>query len=99
MLIITITIIYETPKSIITLLLSVEWTLITVKLLFFVRDLDYEKATFSGGKYPFKYANMDEINILQAQLRAAADRLFYKSTSGVKWRDIMHYKQCFFVTN
>ena len=31
----------------------------------------------------------------QAQLRAAADRLFYKSTSGFKWRDIMHYKQCF----
>ena len=30
----------------------------------------------------------------QAQLRAAADRLFYKSTSSVKWRDIMHYKQC-----
>ena len=35
----------------------------------------------------------------KAQLRAAADHLFYKSTSGVKWRDIMQDKQGTFVTN
>jgi len=52
------------PTTTQLLSVSVEWNHLTVKLPVFVRDLDQKKSHFSGGKYPYKSAIMDEIYII-----------------------------------